>query len=65
VPFDSPLSERNEAKLIALAKANYSPDLKPTELEVLRVSMRPGQAKVPPGACANARQVRGTFFDGC
>jgi hypothetical protein len=40
--MDSLLATENEAKLIALAKTDYSPDLSEAKIRVIHDSVRPG-----------------------
>ena len=60
--MDSVQAVNNDAKLVALANADYSPSLRKAELRIIHDSVRPGPAKPRPGDRAGARHVRGDFI---
>lgn len=60
--MDILLAKRNELKLIALAKSNFSTDIYAAELRILQNSVRQGPAEAHPDDRDLARHVRGSFL---
>lgn len=60
--MDTLLAKRNELKLTALAKSNFSTEIYPAELRTLQNSVREGPAKTHPNDREIERHVRGSFL---
>ena len=60
--MDTLLTNSNEHKLTALAKANFSSNIYPAELRIIYDSVREGPAKAHPNEPPTARHVRGDFL---
>lgn len=60
--MDILLAKKNELKLIALAKSNFSTDIYAAELRILQNSVSQGPAETHPDDRNLARHVRGSFL---